>query len=287
MSSIYGTIWPSAWTELTPAAGLPVTNVPAAGGVRVHYIPWTPTLRTPGPGDPALSAADCHFCLLARLDNETCSRAAGICPTSILNYVQSNRHIAWKNVDITEVSCIDAISSDESESPHMSGAYFGNPANKPAMIKISFNADSDNESVFKYGKVVVRSKRLVTLWEQGGKKGDGVTVQDSQLVILKNGAYLENVAMPPSEIDPFSIHFIATDQTPKFRDVYSVYVEQLSNNDGTGYKTEGGQTFIVKAEHSSELPPIPPVRTVFPWKWILAALIGIGGVVWWSRMKKV
>ncbi len=266
-NSVISALPPTGWIQV----GAQAFNHSASGSSVIVPFPWT----TPVVGASA-PAADKHYCFVAVISNETCAPApARACNSGLWAYTDNNNNVGWRNVDIIGTP-----------GQKMSGVRFGNIWNTPSRARLEFATPLDQESVFKYGKVVVTGKRLLQLWEQGGRQGDGVEQRDTQLVLTKEGAFIGNLPTEAGEMSPIELHFEPRADLAGYREVYGLNLIQSDDRDGEGYKPVGGQIFVLKTEHTDELPPVPPPPGWPWWWWLVAGLIVGVGIYGWRKMKQ-
>lgn len=259
------------WTEITPA----VYGVSAAG------LDGDPDNRYLSPAFVLPATASTHVCLVARMEGESRSCPNLSCSAAFMNlwtYVQDNNNAAWQNLEILAGTPPPVPAPDMAMSPRMPGSEvsFGNFfKDQPVNARLVFNNMPGEVSIFDFGQVAVSGRRLIELWEQGGKQGEGVEQRDSVLVLTKAGAYIGNLNIPPDESAKMQIRFLGGPNTPKWRDIYVLNLEQLNKQDNGEYQYVGGQVYALKAEHGTSSEPVPPVKQDW-WKWILGGLILLG-----------
>lgn len=267
-ASVISDIPPTGWTLI----GSSSFNHSGPAGNDIVSFAWT----VPSVSDAA-PHADKHYCLVAVISNETCAPSSPktACNSNLWVYTENNNNVGWRNVDI--------IGSKSKQK--VSGVRFGNIWEKPSVARLDFFTPAGQVSIFDYGQVVVSNRRLLELWERGGRQGEGVTQRDTQLVFTKEGAFVANLETSPGEINPLDLRFEPRADLPGYREIYGLNVQQSDKQNGLNYQPSGGQVFTLKAEHSDEKPEPPkPPR---PWWWAivaaLALLLGGWGVVQWRK----
>jgi len=243
------------------------------------YTGWSSNVRYINPPIPLPSGLPSdHICIIARLEDETtcpnrsCNGSAGNPLVGLSTYVRFNRNAAWQNLDIVASPPEEDMQASPGQRGPQTETRFANFRETPAKARLVFNNMAAETPIFNYAKIAVSSRRLLELWEQGGRQGEGIEQKDSQIVVLKAGAYI-GLNIPPGENNKMQIRFLADEKTPNQRDIYLLNLEQEEDSGNAKYETRGGVVFALKAEHG-EMPPPPPEEKSW-WKWIGLGLLAV------------
>lgn len=232
-----------------------------------------------------------HICLIARLEQEaqscpdrSCNGSPGHPLMALGTYARDNNNTAWQNLDIVASRSSGGNAMGNEQGPRTPGSEsrFANFSAKPVQARLVFSNLPNETPIFNFGKVALSGKRLLELWDQSGRVGDGVEQIDSQLVVTKAGAFI-GLTILPGESNRFKIKFLGNEKTPNLRDIYQLNLEQ-QEPDATGkYTTKGGVVFALKAEHG-EMPPPPPDKNDW-WKGVGLALAAVLAFWLWQRSR--
>ncbi len=230
-----------------------------------------------------------HICLIARLEQEaqscpdrSCNGSPGHPTMALGTFVRDNNNVAWQNLDIVASEAPGDNRADNAQGLRRpeTETQFANFTSEATQTRLVF-ANMPNETpIFNFGKVAVGGKRLLELWEQSGRQGEGIEQRDSQIVVSKPGAYI-SLNLPPGEFNNLKLRFLEDANTPNLRDIYLLNLEQQERKDDEKYATRGGVVFALKAEHR-ELPP-PPLVEMGWLKWIGLLLLALLLFWFWRR----
>jgi hypothetical protein len=261
--------WPDPWTGLTPDSAdttqtlggligaVSLASIPAGQACLVQMLwsgvpaPLSFTDSSPG------SAAQAHFCLLARIEGnglypfgmtypeEWNFNAGGTLGTN----VQNNRGVAWRNIKIQEAGAtgdlkINVLGGNYGLVEKVVGFQLqtldqnGTPAPIPAKVTVVAGGaarerflEAERESkLSKIGQEIVHFVESVLGFEH---LGEGRFRWND----LEKG--MSNLRLKPGELLPFSVEFTPDDAVESF----ALRVLQYEEIDGKA-KVTGGQTFV-------------------------------------------
>ncbi|UGU15413.1 zinc metalloprotease [Sinomicrobium kalidii] len=240
-----GLSWPAPWdgSVISPALMGDVIGMEPTGAVAASdYVILEYSWNTPNPADYSSFGADrTHFCLLSRIETSPTAPFGMTFPeTSNLGQnVRNNNNIVWKNVSVTE--------------PEAGGRFaatiIANYTKEPGKYKIVFKEAKNKPSLFELGKVTaVLNERLMKIWVEGGMKGEGIEPGErNEIILLRDGATLENINLRPMQLGVLSVRFeINPQQLPYARNIFELDVIQ---HDTDNNMFVGAQTFKVKTEN--------------------------------------
>lgn len=237
-----GLSWPAPWDGSVTSPALmggsigtePTGSVAASGFVILEYQ-W----NAPNPADYSSFGADkAHFCLLSRIETSATPPYGMTTPetSNLGGNVRNNNNIVWKNITVSEPSAGGRSAS----------ALISNYTKNPAKYYIVFEVPKGEKSLFENGKVVaILHDRLAEIWKEGGMKGEAIEPgEKNEVMLLKNGASLQNISLRPMQSGVIDIRFVPDQKQMKYaRNVFELDMLQYSAD---GNKLIGGQTFVFR-----------------------------------------
>lgn len=236
--------WPAPWDNsiTTPVVmGSPIGGKPTGaikgGDFTILEFSWV----APKPSDYASFGADkAHFCLLARVET---SNAApyGMTSTetsSLYDNVKNNNNIVWKNITVASPGKGIAIGQ----------LLLANFSGKSGRYRVVFEIPKDEPSILNQTMVRVDlSSPAVKVWQKGPKVKEGL---NTDLVIEKNGAYLDGIPMRPGEALPISLIFGELPNAVNNRSIFNLNVSQYRIEDNGKLQFVGSENVVVKYKKS-------------------------------------
>lgn len=237
--------WPSAWDgsgSIPPKSGLIGTvTVPALepGQETVLSIAWIP----PNPADfSAPISLNGNFSLLARVvsDDDPITYTNG---SNINNYTKFNNNVAWKNINIINVSTTNPIT--------MAAFYVSNPEEQAQSYTIELveHEHAQGKSLFEEAEISVKMDDTIhNAWLEGGSNSsdmESTNVDDLKLV-KGNTSEIGNIMLQPDEsgVVEIGFNFLTRELTDKTSYEYDV----IQRNTATG-EIVGGMTIIINKEN--------------------------------------
>lgn len=212
--------WPAAWTLIGSVA---VTSMPAAG-TRIVEQQWS---SIPSTG---------HFCLLARWVSPTDPMATAE-GTNIGSNVRANNNLAWKNVNVVDLTTDGAA---EEDSLLVRNADARRAA--PFSLVIGWNGDDRWPSFLPVGEVTVRlDDQLAGAWNRGGNRGSGFDRRENRLAISQRGARLDSLMLPAGAQGWLYLRMRRLATTPRA----DFWLEVIQTD---GKTTTGGVTYEIRTD---------------------------------------
>lgn len=204
-------------------------------------------------------------------------------PENLADYVRYHNNTACNTLLIVPSAIPDSLSRAVSINVTL-------PTNIRSDTRLRFSKILNEASVLAFGPLAVSNDSLIYYWKKSGQKGDGVSLNQNQILILKDSAYID-LDLPTGTSLPVTFHFKRTPQTSNQRNIYALNLEQFSAPNTPYQRLEGGGVFVLKTEHTQDFPPEPQGPITFfdlDGKLLLglASILGLLAFVWLRRTKK-
>ena len=209
--------WPTGWTLI----GTVSVSGFAAHTTKVVEQAWSP----PGTG---------HFCLLARWVSASDPMAVAE-GTDIEANVRNNNNIVWRNVNVVD------LAGDQSSDATV---IVRNDSDQrvPATLTIGGPRGGLRPSFTTQGQVLVRfDDRLADVWQKSGHKGSGFKRDGNLLLVGREGAWIDNLILPPHFEGRMTLRFRKLPSTQK-------RVFELDVTQSAGTRTIGGVSYEIHTE---------------------------------------
>jgi hypothetical protein len=286
--------WPAPWDGTisgppTMGGEIGTTPVTVTGSTaQIAAFTW----NTPNLADYAAFGADAgHFCLLARIETGPAPGYGLTSPNGtgdLWDYVKNNNKVVWKNVEVVATA-----------GGREAGLVVGNMNPNPMKgVRFVFNALPDDHKVAftDVGTIKVNlGDALYSLWEKGGKKGEGIGVdkEKNTIEIQKNGAFIEGLEFTPKWLTAIKLNFEFTRHEPwAVHKIFHVRVNQFSLDKSNKEQLIGGQDFSIRNPRTAADEMQGGVNTNegtghgHTWWWIILILIIFMLILWLLKKKK-
>lgn len=246
-----GLNWPSPWDglQLDSSASKPVLGgvigaqvlgTIQPGTATIFEFPWAAV-----PNSTLYSVNDQHFCLLARIETSSVypfgmtfpEQTNGAGETALINNVENNSKIGWRNVAIV------GVAAGMSPGPIRLGVLAANHSAEASNVRFAVETlNRDGKPAQIAGKVEVQAEgtTLKRLLATQFKENVFRHLGDSRFHLQDIARGIENIHLRPTEVLPFHVEFTPQEDVRDF----AVRVVQYADSDGAS-KVVGGQTFVV------------------------------------------